>query len=161
MNTRQVLYEGPPNNVIITTDLVGLDTSAGNPMDVPNKIVGVVNTAAKVITDNGGGDVLGGYGRELQIIADEFKDIQTTDIWKAIKGLFDSPDDPYLAGVLDLRWNDMRQRSVPKKVLRRDDDPHTVTWTESITVSGKDSGGDLGVYVFYLDVNVFDTQMPL
>lgn len=119
MNTRQVLYEGLPNNVIITTNLIELDTSAGNPMDVPNKIVGVVNTAAKLITDNGGGDVLGGYGRELQIIADEFKDIQKSDIWKAIKGLFDSPDNPYPAGILDLKWNDMRQRSVPKKVLRR------------------------------------------
>lgn len=109
MNTRQVLYEGPPNNVIIITNLIELDTSAGNPMDVPKKIVGVVNTAAKLITDNGGDDVLGGYGCELQIIADEFKDIQKSNIWKVIQGLFDSPDDPYPAGILDLKWNDMRQ----------------------------------------------------
>lgn len=46
-------------------------------------------------------------------------------------------------------------------MLRRDDDPHTVTWTESITVSATDNGGDLGVCVFYFDINVFDTQMPL
>lgn len=152
MNTRQVLYEGPPNNVIITTNLIELDTSAGNPMDVPNKIVGVVNDSAKLITGNGGDDVLGGYGCELQVIADEFKDIQKNDTWKAIKGLFKSPDDPYPADILDLKWNDMRQQSVPKKVLRRDDEPHTVTWTESITVTGTDSGGGLGVYVFYFDV---------
>lgn len=149
MNTRQVLYEGPPNNVIITTNLIELDKCAGNPMDVPNNIVGVFNTAAKLITDNGGDDLLGGYGCELQIIADEFKYIQKSDIWKVIQGLFDSPDDPYPAGILDLKWNDMRQRSVPKKVPR-DDDLHNVTWTESITVTGTDSGGDLGVYVFYL-----------
>ena len=99
MNTRQVLYEGPPNNVIITTNLIELDTSAGNPLDVPNKIVGVVNIAAKLITDNGGDDVLGGYDCELQIIADQFKDIQKSGIWKAIQGLFDSPDDPYPAGI--------------------------------------------------------------
>lgn len=39
MNTRQVLYEAPPNNVIITTNLIELETSTGNPMDVPNKTV--------------------------------------------------------------------------------------------------------------------------
>ena len=44
----------------------------------------------------------------------------------------------------------MRQRSVPKKVLKRGDDPHNVTWTESITVTGTDSGGVLGVYVSIL-----------
>lgn len=103
MNTRQVLHEGPPNNVIIATNLVELDASAGNPMDVPNKIIGVVTSAAKVITDNGGGDVLGGYGRELQIIVDQFKHIQTTDMWKAIKGLFDTPYDTYPASILDLK----------------------------------------------------------
>lgn len=98
MNTWQVFYEGPPNNMIITTNSIELDTSAGNYLDVPKKIVGAVNTAAKLITVNGGDDVQGGYDCELQIIAEEFKDIQKRDIWKARQGLFDFPDDPYPAG---------------------------------------------------------------
>lgn len=36
-------------------------------MDVPNKIIGVVDTAAKMITNKGGDNILGVYGRELHV----------------------------------------------------------------------------------------------
>lgn len=55
----------------------------------------------------------------------------------------------------------MAQRSIPKKVLTRSDDPHSLVWTESITVRGTDDGGDLGVYVFYFNVNVTNISTPL
>lgn len=161
MNTRQVLYEGPPANVIITTTLVELDKSAGDPMKTVNQIIDVVKDASDIVTAIGGDDIPGGYGRELDEAARKFKELQNSTVWATLRNLFDSPDDPYPAGVLELKWNDMRQRSVPKQVLRRPDDPHTITWTESITVSAKDSGGDFGQYAFYFDVNVFDSQNPL
>lgn len=47
------------------------------------------------------------------------------------------------------------------KVPTRSDDPHSLVWTEFITVRGTDDGGDLGVYVFYFNVNVTDISTPL
>lgn len=164
MNTNAVLYQGPPADVIITTELVELDDSAGNPLAVVNKIADVLKGGADVLKTVGGvtgEDVLSGYGREIGGIVETFKDIETNSVFQEIVKVFQSPDDPYPAGVIHLRWADMVQRSTPKKVLRRDDDAHTITWTESVTVNATDNGGDQGQYCFYFNVNVTNNQTPL
>ncbi|MFF0428607.1 peptidoglycan-binding protein [Streptomyces sp. NPDC004520] len=39
-----------------------------------------------------------------------------------------------------------------RQMLRRDDDPHSLQWTDVIVLSGTDDGGDYGQYGIYLDV---------
>lgn len=208
MNTNVVLYNGPPANVIIATELVELDHSAGNPLAVIDKIAGVLEDGAELLKTAGGltgNDVLSGYGREVGTVADTYKRLEGNSIIQQIVLVFDSPDDPYPPGLLKLDWVSlltqafiapnrtshqfetslssipcffapsmaqernadetlqagMAQRSTPKKVLTRSDDPHSLVWTESITVRGTDDGGDLGVYAFYFNVNVTDISTPL
>ncbi|KAK5100669.1 hypothetical protein LTR70_001431 [Exophiala xenobiotica] len=161
MYTNFPIYEGPPANVVLTTALVELDTNAGNPSRVADQIVSFLGNASGLLDRVGalsGNDVLSGYGRELGDIVNSFKELEKSNIWRFLVNLFDSPDDPYPAGVLELKWDDMQRNASNKKVLRRSDDGHTITWTDSITVIGRDNGGDVGVYAFYFDVNIIASQ---
>lgn len=107
MNTNVVLYNGPPANVIITTELVELDHSAGNPLAVTDKIAGVLEDGSEVLQTAGGltgDDVLSGYGREVGTVADTYKRLEGNSIFQQIVAVFDSPDDPYPPGILNLDW---------------------------------------------------------
>jgi hypothetical protein len=164
MNTRVPVYEGPPADVILTTALVELDTNAGNASVVADKIVGFLGNAATLLDRTGamtGSDVLSGYGRELGGVVETFKQIESSELWSFLVNLFDSPDDPYPVGVLVLKWEDMQRHTLPKKVLRRPDDPNVIIYTDFVTVTGRDNGGDIGIYGFYFDVNVITGQNPL
>lgn len=113
MPTNVVIYNGPPANVIITTELIELDHSAGNPLAVTDKIAGVLKGGADVLKTAGGlagSDVLSGYGREVGTVVDTYKQIETSSIFQEIVKIFDSADDPYPAGVLSLDWAGMAQR---------------------------------------------------
>lgn len=164
MNTNYPIYEGPPAKVVLTTSLVELDTSAGNANAVTGRVVDFLNGTSTLLQTVGGAtgnDVASGYGRELDIWTNKFKDLEKSEFWKIIYNWFDSPDDPYPAGMLELSWEEIQHTAANKKILRRPDDGHTILWTHSISVTGRDDGGDVGVYVFYFDVNIINVQQNL
>jgi len=118
MNTNVVLYNGPPANVIITTELVEFDQSAGNLLAVIDKVAGVLEGGSKLLKTAGGLtdiDVLSGYGREVGTVADTYKRIETSNIFQQIVAVFNSPEDPYPAGILNLDWvgNESRASITP------------------------------------------------
>ncbi len=165
MPTRSLIYDGPPADVFISTSLVELDTSAGNPTAVAGKIVSIMSNSAQFLEEAGGDitddTIVGAVAREGQSLEDKYSDITTSELWGYLVSLFDSPDDPYQPGYIKLKSAELKGRSLPKKLLRRPDDPNTVTYTESVTVTGVDNGGDRGIYTFYFDVDVLDVEIPL
>ena len=164
INRREVLYEGPPTDVILLTSLVELDTSAGNATKVMDDIATVLTEGAKILQTVGaaaGSDVAVATSREAEELARKYKEAANTKIFQAIVRWLDSPDDAYPAGYLSLSWEDILRGSVPKKVVRRDDDSKTITYTHYIMVEQTDNGGDLGRYLFYFDINVFNVRNPL
>jgi hypothetical protein len=67
-------------------------------------------------------------------------------------------DDPYPPQQLRLRGTEIQGRQFVRKTARRDDDPRTIEFTHSMTVSGEDEGGDRGQYALYFDVRLFEQQ---
>jgi len=107
MNTKVMLYDGPPVNVIITTVLVVLYQSAGNPVAVTAKIAGVLEGGSDILKTAGalaGNDFPNGYGREAGTVVDAYNRIETSSIFQQIVAGFNSPDDLYPAGILNLGW---------------------------------------------------------
>jgi hypothetical protein len=64
-------------------------------------------------------------------------------------------DDAYNPQTLQIPAEDIkavRDGKFVRKTLTRNDDPQVVTYTHSQVLSGRDDGGDTGVYCFYFDI---------
>jgi hypothetical protein len=167
MPTNSLLYDGPPANIIITTQLVELDNSEGDPLKIANVIFNGLKDVGKIAEKIGvatGNEVVDAIAREIQIPADIWREAQRSEWWKYIKFIRDlltSEDDRYNAGVLEIKADQISQRPASRQVLRRPDDPTAVVWTDRVVVTGVDSGHDLGVYAFYFEVNVINETTTL
>jgi hypothetical protein len=167
MPTSSLLYDGPPANIVITTQLVELDNSEGDPLKIANVIFNGLKDVGKIAEKIGvatGNEVVDAIAREIQIPADIWREAQRSEWWKYIKFIRDlltSEDDRYNAGVLEIKADQISQRPASRQVLRRPDDPTAVVWTDRVVVTGVDNGHDLGVYAFYFEVNVINETTTL
>ncbi|CAN9294507.1 unnamed protein product [Alternaria alternata] len=167
MGTNSLLYDGPPANIIITTQLVELDQSAGDPLKIADVVFNTLKDVGNIAEKIGvatGNEVVDAIARELQIPADVWKETQSSEWWKYLmflRALLDSEDDKFNAGVLEIKADQISQRPASRQVLRRADDPTAVVWTDRVVVTGVDNGNDLGVYAFYFEVNAINETVSL
>ncbi|CAN9308461.1 unnamed protein product [Alternaria alternata] len=158
---------GHDPNIIITTQLVELDQSAGDPLKIADVVFNTLKDVGNIAEKIGvatGNEVVDAIARELQIPADVWKETQSSEWWKYLmflRALLDSEDDKFNAGVLEIKADQISQRPASRQVLRRADDPTAVVWTDRVVVTGVDNGNDLGVYAFYFEVNAINETVSL
>ncbi|KAK3624585.1 hypothetical protein LTR56_020932 [Elasticomyces elasticus] len=167
MGTSSLLYDGPPADIIITTQLVELDQNAGDPLKIADVVFNTLKDVGKIAEKIGvatGNEVVDAIAREIQIPADVWSEAQSSEWWKLImfmRTLLDSEDDKFNAGVLEIKADKISQRPASRQVLHRTDDPTPVVWTDRVVVTGVDNGNDLGLYAFYFEVNVINETASL
>lgn len=123
---------------------------------------GDVDVIAKNISDKIASSVAAGIGAltgaPAESVADSesFKEGLVTGVKFLFGDILGVGDDPFNPESLDLRWEDLQPNS-PRPIqppLQRNDDPRTIAnWTHRVTLSGRDSGNDLGQYALYFRVD--------
>lgn len=147
INIERKLYEGPPTDIVLTASLIEHDS--GDTSEVKAKIAEAVSKAAQGLA------AFVGIPAEAASADQGFINDLSLGLVNAIGDAFGIGDDPYPTQQLRLRWTEIQGRQFVRKTVRRDDDPRTIEFTHSITVSGEDDGGDRGQYALYFDVRLF------
>jgi hypothetical protein len=146
-----LLYEGPPNNVLINCHLIEHDS--GDPRDAKRAIKDAVEAAAKTLSAANGIDA------EHLAAQEDFLSNYSKSILNGVSNLLGNSDDQYNPGNLILHWEDLKVgHTFKRSELKRNDDPTRLEFTNSVIVTGKDDGGDIGVYAFYFDVRTFEKK---
>ena len=154
IRANNVLYDGPPADFRIFSELVEIDNSnAGNVADsVVRSMNWAISTAIGHLGAAGNLDVPKAYEGEDRAAQMRLQWSLGDDIKRSFPN-----DNVYPEGRLLLRAHELRAN---KQTLRRGDDPNVVTYTHRITMEGVDFGGDKGIYNFYLDVDYVDMHVP-
>jgi Ricin-type beta-trefoil lectin domain-like len=141
------VYGGPLTSLKLNVTLVEHDS--GNIDEYKRAVAQAVASAATA----GAGALTGGVGVFAKPIFDKLSEV-LVDIGNDILG---TGDDAYEPRSYVLPRGDLTNPNRPHYVLRRNDDPRTVSYTDSIVLTGRDQGGDIGEYGFYFDIRTFGT----
>lgn len=144
-----ILYEGPPTYLNIITNMVESDNSSGT----RDAVRAAASEAAKALFDEAtaaagaaGNDPVSiafdAAAKELNLkqkAADWIGDAADT----LLNFILGTNDDPYNPGMLSISAAEMMQNK-PIQQYHCWDDSHVLDFTHTITVEGKDDGGDTG-----------------
>ncbi|KAF2747052.1 LGFP-domain-containing protein [Sporormia fimetaria CBS 119925] len=160
MPAYSILYEGPPAGIVLTASLLENDSdiNAGAWADQFAAFHTSVRADTVVslydrLSNNDGSAIEAPFNRERTPIENYQRGIREV-MDPALQNHVASwgvSCDHYPTRLIVVPWNGFEKE---KKWLRREDDPHTVSYTEMIVLDAKDADGDLGVYAFYFDVGV-------
>jgi hypothetical protein len=159
----RVLYDGPPTDIVLTTTLLEKDSG---PLDWADRFISIIHqTSMDVLGEVGGtiglDDVVNAFTREIGGLVGKFGGFLQGKVKSLLNILFGSADDKYPDGVISMKADSLRARAANKRTLRRTDDLRTIEYTDEVTVTAKDNGGDVGIYTFYFKVEVQDIQNNL
>jgi hypothetical protein len=152
-----ILYEGPPAEIKVFSELVEVDNSEE---DV------VANTCVNGLAGDGGlagalnwlgegqgeNEVLKAYNREEGFWNGRWS------VGTSIEKDWFPGDNPYPEGRMMVKLPDF-QRS--KQRVFRSDDSRIITYTHFIRMEGVDNGGDHGIYHVYFDLDYFPMNVML
>jgi hypothetical protein len=150
-----VLYEGPPEDLVLVGTLVEHDESDE---DIEAWSRGIGDGFAKAI----GTAVHGATGQSAEDVIDleRVKKAIHDFVQGALDNVLGLGDDPYEVQNATVSWEEINA-SPSVHVLNRDDDPKAMPWTHCLVLTGRDDGGDVGQYGLYFEVekeHVAETQ---
>jgi hypothetical protein len=143
----QTVYAGPFANINLCCSLVEKDS--GDTTKYREAFAAELQKAAAV------GATAAGLPSEATASDTGWMNTISIGLTNILFDLIGADDDPYNAQTFMINWREMKARNdgtLPEFVLKRDDDPHVVTYTHRQIVSGTDDGGDKGEYAFYFMV---------
>lgn len=144
------IYTGPPTDLVIIGSLVEHDS--GNIEQYKRKFADAITRAAQGLA------AMEGIPAEATAADQGFLNDLSVGLVNAVSSVLGADDDAYVPGQLLLHWTDILGHNFSKQLLRRNDDPRTISYTHQLVVSGVDQGGDRGEYALYFDVRLFSIE---
>lgn len=138
------VYDGVPNDLIIGSILV--ESDSGDTGAIKEKI------AKKLIEAGTAAMGAGGLEAETAAANDGFVNDVTLGLVNLVADALGVDDDPYLPQVFRLDWREIQSGAFPRKMHG-----HT-KYTHVVQVTGRDDGGDEGIYQFYYEVRLFEER---
>ncbi|WP_333777173.1 peptidoglycan-binding domain-containing protein [Streptomyces sp. IBSBF 3136] len=140
---QQPLYSGPAQDLTVSATLVEFDSG-----DVTEEKKVIAEAASKAAT--GAVAVFAGGG--VATIAAPLIELLSKAFVDLVADLFGVKDDAYNPGAIALSQDQLLSANSRRQTRTRPDDPRTLQFTDTIVLTGVDDAGDVGKYVFYLDV---------
>lgn len=152
-----VLYEGPPAEIRVFSELVEVDNSEEE--DVANTCVnglagdgGLRGALGWIGEGQGENEVLKAYNREERTWSARWS------VGASIQKDWFPGDNPYPEGQMMVKLPDFQRA---KQRVFRSDDSRIITYTHFIRMEGVDNGGDHGIYHVYFDLDYFPMNLML
>ncbi|MEV6977470.1 peptidoglycan-binding protein [Kitasatospora sp. NPDC093806] len=140
---QQPLYSGPAQDLTVSATLVEFDS--GDVTEEKKAIAEAVSkAAAAAVAAFAGGGVAAIALPLIGLLSEAFVNL--------VADVFGVKDDPYNPGAIALTQAQLLSADSRRQTRTRPDDPRTLEFTDTIVLTGVDDAGDIGKYVFYLDV---------
>jgi hypothetical protein len=144
LRQQALLYEGPPNDLIISGTLVEHD-EFGSIADIKAGIKKAIEDAAKVYSG------LLGFDAEDVANDDNWFKKAIIDVFTFVLKPFIGEDKAFNPDQIPIAADDFF-KPMPRHTLRRDDDPKTLEYTHRLYLTGVENGQ----YAMYINVELFD-----
>lgn len=145
INTDTLLFQGPPFDIVLSLSLFEHDSGPTSAIKAK-----IADTLAKAT------DALAtalGLPAEALAATDGWANDLSLGLINAVASALGVGDDQYNPGKLSIRWEEIQANKFQQATRTHPGDPHTVTYTHSLVVTGTDDGGDTGQYVAYFNVH--------